>query len=213
MTAIAGPLSVAVHSSAYTKDSKDQIISNYLGQEAIEILRYKRDSIFLACTNTTSGLCTAQEVPNPGSGVYERPWETAWRLFKTQMSGSGSCMDADGCRFDFYNIVQAPTTVPNLYTPGDNNCDILYRDDTKLIGSSPGNATDGMYLCTINKNANFRITRFTRTVKIISVPSIAGNTYDTNYNDDLRIEASVTYPQKNGFLKTVKVVDFMRPRV
>ncbi|TXI13741.1 MAG: hypothetical protein E6Q68_01005, partial [Polynucleobacter sp.] len=51
MLVILGPLSVAISSSAYAKNTKDTIISVYLAQEGLELLRFKRDSIFLECLN------------------------------------------------------------------------------------------------------------------------------------------------------------------
>jgi type II secretory pathway pseudopilin PulG len=219
ITAIIGPLSVAVNSSSYARDTRNQVISSYLAQESVELLRFYRDTIFLRCVNGTSS-CTAQDL---GSGNYEQSYEAAWRLFKTGLSGGGgnaSCFAASnplGCTYDIYSFLQSPGSNPTLYLPSAAGCAYLARDDRKQNSatSSVTYPTDGMYLCAGNANG-FTPTTFTRVVKITSlpvVPATGADTYDTNYNDDLRVEVVVKYNRSNGFSKQIKVVDFIRARI
>jgi Tfp pilus assembly protein PilV len=76
MFALIGPLSVAINSSTYAKESRDQVTATYLAQEAVELLRFHRDTLFLQCVNNVTS-CPAIDM---GSGVYEQSNETAWRL-------------------------------------------------------------------------------------------------------------------------------------
>lgn len=219
ITAIIGPLSVAVNSSNYARDTRNQIIASYLAQESIELLRFYRDTLFLRCVNSTTS-CAAQDL---GGGNYEQSYEAAWRLFKTGLSGGGgnaSCFTASnssGCAYDISSFLQAPGSSPVLYFPGQSSCTYLARDDRKQNASTSPTTytTDGMYLCSTNANG-FTPTTFSRIVKITSIPVIPGglvNNYDTNYNDDLRIEVTVQYTQSNGYTKQIKVVDFIRARI
>ena len=46
---ILGPLTVSITSSAYAKDTKKVITANYLAHEGLELVRFKRDSVFVEC--------------------------------------------------------------------------------------------------------------------------------------------------------------------
>jgi hypothetical protein len=69
-----------------------------------------------------------------------------------------------------------------------------------------------MYLCAVH-GAGFSNTVFQRTIKMTSIPAVSTNAYDTMYNDDVRVEVTVTYARPTGIIKKVKVIDFIRARV
>lgn len=214
MAAIIGPLSVAVNSSTQAQDTKYQMISTYLAQEAVELLKFYRDSLFIPCTNQTSA-CAAIDI---GGGNYEQNNESAWRRFKAGLTGSitsgtGSCFSVDGCVIDVGGF-QDPALGVITWLP--STCPLLYVDETKLKGGSSAQ-TDGMYGCldsTFPPSALSRVkkTAFKRIVTLTSIPATSASTYDINYNDDLRVSVTVSYTRPNGFIKSVTVVDFIRSR-
>lgn len=80
VVAIAGPLTIASRAATAARVAKDQIIAYYLAQDAIEYVRFTRDSSCLtaptnaACPNATwlsglipctSGTCTIETAGNP----------------------------------------------------------------------------------------------------------------------------------------------------
>lgn len=214
MLVILGPLSVAISSSAYAKNTKDTIISVYLAQEGLELLRFKRDSIFLECLN---GLvtCESQMIT---AGVYENVKESAWRIFKERMGPYNSlvsCFASDtpeGCSYDIYGFTKTGSDAGERYVASDPLCDHLVRDDSKdREDGSENGVTDYMYLCKAN-GPGFADTTFSRTIKLYSLSEIGDPFYDQNYEDDLRVESAVTYVRSNGIKRTMKVVDYLHSR-
>jgi type II secretory pathway pseudopilin PulG len=217
--AIMGPLAVAITTSMYARDGKNMSVAAYLSQESVELLRFKRDTIFLSCINESSS-CPAQLIPNSAT-EYKQNHEAAWRLFKEMLSnggGAASCFEAenpDGCTYDVDGFLSAPTSTPTIYNTNNASCYYLNRDDRKQKGAIPSSETDGMYLCS-DGGGEFTSTPFKRTVKVTSIPSILPNvsgSYDEMYNDDLRIEVTVSYSRSNFLTKKVKAVDFIRARI
>ncbi len=214
MLVILGPLSVAITSSSYSKNTKDVIVSTYLAQEGLELIRFKRDSTFLECLNN-AGTC----VPEPlQAGVYETVREAGWRLFKERLgpyASQPSCFAVDnavGCSFDIYGFVTTGSNTGERYLSTDSKCSYLVRDDRKdAVPSGSNGVTDYVYVCSVTAPA-FTQTTFNRSIKLTSVSPAGVSVYDREYHDDLRVESTITYSRGNGIQRTVRVVDYLHAR-
>ena len=222
--AILGPLAVAINSSSASRDTKDIVISSYLAQEAFELLRFSRDTIFLKCIGNDPASCVAIPIPvSTTTPDYENGQESAWRLFKEAIAttdpSNKSCFvsqNANGCTYDIEGFLTAPAALPTIFSAAGVECALLNRDTRRQDGiTGSASPTDGMYLCS-DHSGNLSPTSFKRTVKITSIPSILPNvpgSYDELYNDDLRIEVTISYSKTNLLIKKVKTVDFIRARI
>lgn len=198
MIAILGPVSVAVSSSSYARDTKDNFTAVYLAQEAIELLRHKRDGMFLSCLNAN---CTLGN--DNGLGFIESSKESAWKQFKNDIALT-NCFSSNLCAYDMKSFLAG-----NIYQYKNNSlhqCDNLYRDDTEN-----NTTTNFMYLCNAN-GLSFTNTRFSRSVKLEKVFPVGANIYNQTYEDDVRVTVDVAYPKNNGMIKTVEVVDFIHSK-
>ena len=197
MIAILGPVSVAVSASSYARDTKNNFTATYLAQEAVELLRHKRDGYFLKCTNDTiSGVCN----PQAGETI---PKETAWRLFKTDPT-LNNCFNPKTCAYDVQSFLGGVDAYKYQISP--NDCDTLYRDD-----NNNGNPTNFMYFCKVN-GTGFTSTNFTRSVQLEDVYPNVASVYTKKYEDDIRVTVDVTYPRNNGVIKKVEVIDFIHSK-
>ncbi len=87
-TAVAGPLTIASAGLSAALVAKDQIVATYLAQDAIEYIRYKRDSACLAAGGTACA-----------SGTW--------------LSTLSACTGATGCYLDSTeNAPASPTVCP-----------------------------------------------------------------------------------------------------
>lgn len=225
-TAIIGPLSVAFNSAVYAKYTKDKITAIYLAQEAVDILRFERDSLLIDCNDVSNSTCPLQDL-GLGDGTFESTSNAAWRRFKTRLGmdfnlltplSPPSCfVDSsnvgDGCSFDFYGFTQNVANDPIKYSPLSPNCDYLYRDE----GVSA--VTGGAYLCkasSLSFNGSHK-TKFQRVVKLKSIRTIEGGAaslYLERYNDDVAVSSVVSYAKSHGFqAKPVEVVDFLHSKI
>lgn len=218
ITAIMGPLSAAISSASYAKDTKDKITAIYLAQEAIDILRFERDSILIKCSQNDIN-CILQDL-GLGDGSFETISNASWRMFKQNLDRNpSSCFvnvtfftpnaNTNGCSFDFYGFTQNPI-LPTKYSSTDTSCNYLYRDST-------GGSTGGAYLCRASNSlfSDSNKTKFSRVIKLNSISSIgASNTYLQKYNDDIRISVTVSYAKSSGFTaKTIEVIDFLHTKI
>lgn len=119
--AILGPLTVAVYSFSYATETRDNITATYLAGEAVELLRYKRDSIHIDGTF------------HSGSPYATNPWNSFKILFGdlTQTPPAG-CYSSGGCVFDIFSIDNSPPTV---------DCPFFYRDSVTFLYSCTNNVT------------------------------------------------------------------------
>ena len=196
---ILGPLTLASNASTYARITKDTLIATYLAQEALELLHTQQDSVYIRCIQATSSfVCT----PN-GSETLQ---QTAWRLFKARLSGSPSCFASEnsgGCAYDFIDMTQNMDALPSKYDSSAPSCDTLsVETSTKLYVCTGAHAVGGGYT----------VSNFSRSVSIVSVPSITNIGGSTAYDDDLRITVTVTFKRPNGYLHQVKVVDYLHAR-
>ncbi len=213
--AILGPLTVAMSSSSTSRDAKNSVVSAYLAQEAFELMRFSRDTIFLRCINNDP---SCVPILLPVGTDQEHNHETAWRMFKEVIangSSTKSCFtvqNADGCTYDMEGFLAAPTSNPVIFSAADPDCQSLYVDDRHQNGlASSTSATDAMYLCD-SHGGDLSRTSFKRVIKVTSIPSV-NDPYDSMYNDDLRVEVEVSYSKINLFTKKIKTVDFIRARL
>lgn len=194
---IVGPLTLASNASSYARLTKDTLVSNYLAQEAIELLRHHQDSIYIRCTNQNISKCPLV------SG--ERPDQTAWRVFKERVGNNtqgASCLTSDnpsGCSYDFIDMTSNQDFNPTKYVSTNAACNTLSY-----------NTVSHIYVCTGARGAGLRLTSFSRTVKVTPVPTFGG--VDAAYNDDLRVTVTVTFKRSNGYTHQVKVIDFLHAR-
>lgn len=195
-TVIVGPLSVAMSASSYARQTKDVMAATYLAQEASELLHHMQDSIYLKCVNDISSNSVCVPIDYLGSGVYETPGETAWRVFKSQLVNGYSCFSAAGCTYDFLALTTNENVTPTKYVPGDGNCDTLALNSDAVYACATSGASTG--------------TTFNRLIKLELVPTFSAA--DGGYNDDIRATITVSFRQPNGYAKTVKLVDFLHAR-
>jgi prepilin-type N-terminal cleavage/methylation domain-containing protein len=196
---ILGPLTVASNASSYARLTKDTLIANYLAQEAIELLRHQQDSVYIRCIQATVSSCVA--VNN------ETPQEAAWRIFKERMGSNPqgiSCFYTDnpiGCAFDVMYMTANQDSSPTKHTSTQAPCAMLYIQ-----------TSTGLYVCagSFAGQLGYAPTRFSRSVSLTALPTLGGA--DQPYNDDIRVTVTVTFKQPNGYLKQVKVVDFLHAR-
>ena len=197
---ILGPLTVAINASTYSRQTKDIMVSTYLAQEAIELLRHQQDSLYLKCAGDTSinAVCPPITI---STGDYEVPKESAWRLFKSYLSSGVSCFAAAGCAYDFIDMTSNENVAPTKYLPTNASCSTLFITASYL------------YVCSGAHGSGGTATSFARTVFIESISTFdSSDLYDIAYNDDLRVTVSVTFRRQNGYTRTVTLVDFLHAR-
>src|SRR3989344_3852661 len=85
--AITGPLTIASKGLTATLVAKDQFIAFYLAQDAVEYVRYVRDSNCLAAVGGAGGCAASAWLANLGGSWGGSSW-------------SGGCFGASGCYFD-----------------------------------------------------------------------------------------------------------------
>ena len=224
--AILGPLSVSITASSYSRDTKNLIIATYLAHEGLELVRFKRDSIFVECQSGDPA-CT---IDSFNSSMAENTEQAAWRNFKESMGSNGWALGAqnvsqppcfvdqnsEGCAFDVYGITSTGAGVGTRYlADSDDSCSSLYIDNRKdkgISGTGSG-VTDYVYLCKINGlSYGYSDTGFKRVIKMTSIALPYGDDYEKMYEDDVRVESAVTYSRSSGFTRTVRVVDYLHAR-
>jgi prepilin-type N-terminal cleavage/methylation domain-containing protein len=198
---VLGPLTVASNASTYARLTKDTLIATYLAQEAIELLRYQQDSVYIRCIQGTSSECTVTG--------NEATKDAAWRLFRARLgsnSQGASCFDvnnASGCSYDFIDMTANPDFAPTKYISSQSSCSTLSLE-----------TATNLYVCSgvHGTGSGYGLTRFSRSVSITSVPTFGDGTSEEEYNDDLRVTVTITFKRPNGYLQQVKVVDFLHAR-
>lgn len=197
---VLGPLTVISQASSHAKMTKDKLVATYLAQEAIELLRFQQDSVYLKCLSETSTFC-----PLVGN---EYSTEAAWRILKERIRanpGGVSCFLAEnpaGCSYDFIDMTTNTDSNPVKFASNAAECSLLVIEDTT-----------GMYECARRMTASgYTATAFSRTVSVESIPTFGVGGADEAYNDDLRITSTVTFRRLNGYIVQVKVVDFLHAK-
>jgi prepilin-type N-terminal cleavage/methylation domain-containing protein len=223
--AILGPLTVAITSASYAKNSKDVIVATYLAHEGIELVRYERDAIYVECQSSVTTCATNVF----GAGGIELPEQAAWRIFKERMGSAvssvaglqPSCFSSDnaaGCAFDVYDMISAVADVPSRFTGSDDRCATLYTDNRidQLPTPSPVNGvgvTDHIYLCgEKGMTYGYDVSGYKRVVKLTSLYLDIADQYQKDYEDDVRVESTVTYTRNMGLTRTIKAIDYLHAR-
>lgn len=209
---VLGPLTVAVNSSSYARQTKDVMSSVYLAEETIELLRHQQDSYYIACLKSQDPCGAGIPLPDETVG------ETSWRIFKDALGGTNSCFSPDSCSYDFQDLIFSTTTDMTKYSTSTAECSTL------VVASAPM-VVDGDLLDTLRKYyvcngvpshmtgaSQYLAPGYTRRVTVESLPSFetASSTY--YYHDDLRVSTTVTYRASNGRIRQIKVVDFLHAR-
>lgn len=196
--AILGPLSLASEASSNARMTKDRLIATYLGQEAIELIRFQQDSLFLRCISAVSTACPTIDT--------ETKAEAGWRILKARLGANAegvSCFSTDnaaGCSYDFIDMAANADSDPPKFASDEVECNVLAIEDRT-----------GMYVCARRiSGSGFTRTTFSRTVSIESIPTLGGP--EAAYNDDLRITVIVTFRRLNGYTTQVKVIDFLHAK-
>ncbi len=197
---ILGPLTVATNASSYARVTKDTLTATYLAQEAVELLHHQQDSVYIRCVQEAGSVCTLI-----GS---ESPSQAAWRIFRNRLNASSSlsCFsneNALGCSYDYIDMTTNEDATPSKY-----------RSDLASCNKLSIQTSTGLYVCTgaHGSGAGYTPTYFNRSVSITSIPTFGSGTNEQNYNDDLRVTATVTFTRTNGYQRQVKVVDFLHAR-
>lgn len=218
--AISGPLSVALFASSHAKDTKNKMIATWLAEENIEILRNKRDTVFIQCIHGAYR-CIPENLVS-GGGEKQNTREAAWKFFKFRniysdgsglFSTDGNCYL--GCAVDAYGV---------FFSLDYGYCDVLttntlfQKDMQNGIGGTHQIAKDGMYVCNRYANRTASVgggdtdSDFARYLTVESLSPISNNAYDTTYKDTFRVRSYVNYKTPAGEVKTVMVEDFLNPR-
>jgi Tfp pilus assembly protein PilV len=191
---ILGPLTLASRASSYARITKDTLIATYLAQESIELLRHQQDSIYIRCVQEAGTTCSPS--------ATETIPDAAWRTFRNRLNSTGgtSCFASEnpsGCSYDFIDMTSNEDTAPTKYVSNQAFCSTL----------SIETATN-LYVCSGRSvGAGYSPTKFSRSVSITSIPTLAGAEQD--YNDDLRVTVTVSFRRSTGYLNQLKVVDFL----
>ncbi len=217
-TVIGGPMTIAGRAAQDVRQSREVFIATYLAQEAIELLRFKRDSIFLECSDASSYNCPLGTFTVGATTIQEFPNEAAWRKFKEQFGsvGSTSCFSTDGCAFDIKSLasnVTNPLAAPaDIYAPSGASCSSLYQDTSKMMQPySVAAAPDYMYFCSTHKGVNATDSFLKRVVTMTSSSTFSGLSYDAMYGDEVKVDVTVYYTL-NGTDKKLIVTDYLKPR-
>lgn len=222
---ILGPLTFSINSASYSRQSKDVLTAQYLAQEALELLHYQYDTLYIACSNEKDA-CDTLIVPTIDG---ETKGAKAWRLFKTRLSdtsdGSASCFSSDGCSFDFLDMLNATsTTPPKKYVPLSNKCpklSMVYSAlDGNVINYYVCSSIDQADLGNRLKDNHFTVKQsaYSRKVNVVSVPTfneVNSPSSPVNiglYQDDLIVTATVSFRRSNGVMRNIEVVDFFHAR-
>lgn len=221
---ILGPLTSSVNSSSFARQTKDVMTSTYLAEEALELLHYQYDTLYLACANNVEA-CLGQILSE------ETPGGAAWRLFKTRLQSSSlldgtvSCFDTDGCSYDFLDMRSAASiTNPKKYLPTGDYCPKLALVTSAVIGTVDG--IRNYYVCSgiiadpsslIDTPLTIKKTTYSRKIQLQSIKTFeegsgTGLAHLEWYNDDLVITATVSFRRSNGVMRNIKVVDFLHAR-
>ena len=249
---IIGPLSVTISSSGYARLTKDTIVATYLAEEAMEMLQNQYDSLYVYCnkfpTATDSGaLCDKTSTADATAG------QTAWRLFKNRLATGngqtttcyvpkdgdsypgGSAGNANGCAFDFKNLMATSTEPLVRYDAASENCKYLVPVSTSTllhtqigrIGLVGGNDTEAMYSYVRSTSTSYvckgvsahvpaggkvQAKEFIRSITIEQMPTYETGAQDAQYNDDIRITSNVQFKALNGVSHNVKITRFMHAR-
>lgn len=208
---IGGPMTIAGRAAQGIRSSKEIFTSTFLGEEAIELIRFKRDTLFLECSDVLSVNCGIITY----AGVAEiAPGDPAWRIFKAQFGYPNSlCFSANGCTFDDQSILLSPiATSTEVYDASSTSCGTLYQDRTSQLKDIPNASSLGfMYLCGTHKVASSTDAQITRVIKMTSTSTAACPSFDCSYSDDIKVDVNMTY-RFNGSNKTITVTDFIKPR-
>lgn len=170
---IIGPLAVTVGSSSYARISKDNMIAAYLAEEGVELLQNQYDSLYIFCKRNASstevgGYCDPTGTPEVTTG------QTAWRLFKDKLSGTGgvTCYlpkgssasypgnalgNAHGCSYDYKDMLANSTETLMRYDAQSSACNYLVPVSTSTSRYVSGdgstvigywvNSTSTSYVC------------------------------------------------------------------
>lgn len=197
---ILGPMTVANNASTYARQTKDTMTAIYLAQEAIELLRHQQDSLYLRCLGQTNTSCTLLN--------SELPKEAAWRIFRERLGNNtqgASCFSIDnasGCAYDFIDM-----------TSNDNG-DFNPPKYSGISSSCKGLSISGdhTYVCTgvHGTGVGYTPTLFSRFIFVTSIQTFPET--GEIYNDDLRVTVIVSFRRANGYMKQIKVVDFLHAR-
>lgn len=230
---ILGPLTSSINSSAYSKQSKDLMVSLYLAEESLELLRHQYDTLYIACANDKDA-CEESVFPTVAG---ETSGGKAWRLFKTRLNdssvlGTVSCFDTDGCSYDFLDMMEASSvTPPKKYDPTSTECPSLSMVQSAPYGELYGIDTGvrNYYVCSsidqtdINdrlKDNHFNVskTTYTRSIFVESKPTFTEANPPSSpanlglYQDDLVVTSTVSFRRSNGLVRSITVTDFFHAR-
>ncbi len=214
---IGGPMVIAGRAAQDIRQSKESFTATYLAQELIELIRYKRDSIFLECSDPASVNCTPIPFTGTSGPVNEFPQEAAWRIFKDHFGSAPPsitlCFSAEGCTFDSRSILSSPIARPtDIYTPTNASCSLLYQDDSNSLEYGTATSSlDYMFLCNSHKAIASVDTGMKRTVNMVSSSTFPTGSYDALYGDEIRVDITIKYPFR-GSIKTLIVTDYIKPR-
>lgn len=207
-TFVLGPLTVAINSSSYARQTKDVMVATYLAEESAELLHNQYDSLYILCRSTSSAPCIPLGT--------ETPPRTAWRVFKERLASPSSvtsCFESanpDGCSFDFIDMSTDVATGFSVYNAEAGECPKLSLVSKFTVGDTvPRN----VFVCSgipAHSTGVLSSKLYTRTVKATSVVTFAGS--DSAYTDDLRIISTVSFKRPNGIGRTITVVDYIHPR-
>jgi type II secretory pathway pseudopilin PulG len=210
---VIGPLSVAVNSSSYARQTKDVMSSVYLAEETLELLHHQQDSLYIACLKGVDpcgvGVPTGDETPS----------ETAWRLFKTRLGGGpDSCFAPSECSFDLQDMLYSTSSPLTKYATTTPECPgLVIMSATMTVDGNILDMLRKYYVCSgISSHQVGAVVYsnpgYVRTTQIESIPTFESVAVPYYYHDDLRVTTTINFRSANGRLRQVKVIDFLHAR-
>lgn len=222
---ILGPLTSAINSSSYARQTKDVMVSTYLAEEALELLHYQYNTLYLACSSSVDACSSREDGLTPG--------EQAWKLFKTRLNddtsapGLVSCFSSDGtggCSYDFLDMMDATSaTPPKKYSPTGEDCSQLSMVTSIVTG------IDGVrnyFVCSgigissprlVDNALSVLKKTYSRRVTVVSVPTFETSCgidapHSACYYDDLIVTVHISFKRPNQSIRTITVTDFFHAR-
>lgn len=221
---IGGPLVLAGRAAQDIRFSKEVFNASYLAEEAVELVRFKRETLLLECGDPASTICQKKCLSSSGAGclgyssvpgITETNGEASWRLFKEQFGWpSAGCFSSSGCSFDLQSVLFNASSTPNqAYDPATQQCHSLYVDrSAQLEATTTVTSSDFMYTCLTHKTPKAIDSEIRRVVYMTSTSTApAGPNYERDYADDIRVDVKVFFKYK-GFDRNVTMTDFIKAR-
>ena len=112
--AMVGPLAIASQSATFAAFTRDQVTANFLAQDAVEYVRWIRDSNQLSGRDWLAGLDNCVSIAGDKACFFDSTWTDPWSAHPVQSCTSGcsvmNCKVVNGFCSGAYNYDASPGT-------------------------------------------------------------------------------------------------------